>query len=183
MTNSTRPCAQQAHDFFAVPLRDKRVPPLVAVLMREALTSPPRPLGPPEGLICKSNGAFAKRKSWPNSVHKLREQYSGYQPGYETREAMKYGDMPDENAPLSAFVFKRLDHGRAVWSAEIDTKRTRRQFDEWLPLHLDFQTLVTPLWPDGAPGGGSNDGWALSLQFLRLACGLPRFVPCRQSAA
>lgn len=180
MTNNTRPKGAETQDFIAAMLRTKRVPPLHAVLTFEDAVAPPPPLGPPEGLICRSNGTFATRKRWPDSVHKLAEKFPGYQPGHDMRERMKYDDMPDKDTPLMDYVLKRLNHARAVWSAKIDAKPTRLQFDEWLPLHLDFQTLVTPLWPDGYQG--PNDGWALSFQFLRLACELPRYPAWRSAA-
>jgi hypothetical protein len=152
-------------DFYAHMLREGRAPPLDDLLA----LAPPEPLGPPE------DGAA----QWPARVLRTRAQFPGYQPGYWYREALKYGDarsplakaehaMPAAGAPLSEFVKKRLQHARALWSAEVGARKTLKQFVDWLRDHVDGKTLVAPLWPD-------NPGWAEALQILRLSFGLPRF--------
>lgn len=176
--------AAQAYDFLAEMARAGRAPTFELLLR----FCPDEPLGPPEGRIMVRRAGVGwtcgERTCWQKPELRLRERYPGYQPGYRTRERMKYGNLPPYDAPLREFARARISHAKAVWSRDIANKKTRLQFIDWLPLHVDFQTLVAPVWPDGGPGptGGPDDKWSLSLQLLRLACGLPRFRPTTRGA-
>lgn len=153
-----------------------RAPTLASLLA----LAPPQPLGVTKDDVWHLGNEFDERsrQSWYASALKMCKRYEGYQPAHFFRERMKYSGLPREDAPLADFVRARINHARALWSAEIGAKRTRRQFADWLPTHLDFRSIVSPLWPDGGPGpmGGFNDNWTRSFQILRLASGLPHVV-------
>lgn len=101
--------------------------------------------------------------------YELRARYAGFQIERWHLENMKYGRRPTEDARLDAWVRTLLYHAKAKWGPEIYTKRTRLQFLDWLPLYLEVENFC---WT-GSPG---LDG---ARQILRLAVGLPRFVPTR----
>jgi hypothetical protein len=97
----------------------------------------------------------------------LAEKYPGLQVSYRKREHMKYGNTPKDGAALSEYVRARISHAKALWSRDIESRKTRVQFRDWLPLHIDGKTWMEPLWADWS-------GWSEALQVLRIACGLPR---------
>jgi hypothetical protein len=111
-----------------------------------------------------NNGAFWK-KAYP-----LRAKYPGFQADHWVLEEMKYGNTPDAGAPSSEFVRARISHAKALWSRDISAGWTQFQFRDWLRLHIDGETWIPPLWPEGL-------GWSEALQVLRIAFGLPRFAP------
>jgi hypothetical protein len=90
---------------------------------------------------CGMGWVEGERQRWPKRVLALRQKFPGYQPGHRFREEMKYGDMPPDDAPLSAWVAKELNFAKAKWSGEIDGKKTKKQFKEWLPYYLDNDAL------------------------------------------
>jgi hypothetical protein len=153
---------------------------LVPVLDVLLALCPDLPLGPPEGLAmvqAPDHGWVpGERRRWTKKVVGLNAKYPGYQPGHRVREHMKYGNRPEDDAPLADLVRARISHAKAAWCGDLEAGRTKLQFRDWLPLHLDYQTLVKPVWPD-------DKGWSEALQLLRLACGLPRFVPTSKKGA
>ena len=113
---------------------------------------------------------------WWEKACALRAKYPGFQAEHWCRERMKYGNLPDANAPLSEYVRARISHAKALWSRDVANKATRLQFREWLRLHVEGETWIAPLWPDPF-------GWREALQILRIAYGLPRFAPAKPWSA
>jgi hypothetical protein len=118
---------------------------------------------------------------WWIKAADLRMRYPGYQEAYWYREHMKYGHcfgrgplpdrpLPRAGAPLNDFVQARISHAKAGWSRDVSAGSTLLQFREWLKLHVNGETWLPPLWPDGS-------GWSEALQLLRIACGLPSVDP------
>jgi hypothetical protein len=112
-----------------------------------------------------------KAEQWPKSVFDLRAKFPGYQPGHRFRENMKHGDVPADDAPLSEWAAKMIDHAKAKWSGEIDGRKTRLQFKEWLPHYLDNDRFC---WTGHPKLVGARE-------LLRIACGMPRFAPTRRA--
>jgi hypothetical protein len=134
---------------------------------------PDEPLGPPEGWVVvetpEEGEVLVKRREWEIRTRYMNRLHPGYQPGYRFREKMKYGNRPEDDAPLAELVRARINHAKALWCGDLEAGRTKLQFPEWLPFHVDWDTQVKPLWPD-------DNGWSEALQLIRIACGLPRFV-------
>lgn len=118
---------------------------------------------------------------WWKRVANLGERYPGFQSAYWKLEHMKYGHcfgrgplpdrpLPDASAPLVEFVRARISHAKALWSRDISARWTELPFREWLMLHINGETWISPVWPD-------KPGWSAALQILRVACGFPAFDP------
>jgi hypothetical protein len=155
---------------------DSFLPTCKAPLLDELLKlAPEEPIGPCERKILLQKPGVGwvvgEAKKWRKSVFVLRQKFPGYQPGYRFRENMKYGRQPRcENAPLAEWVTVMLNHAKAKWSGEIDAKRTRLQFKDWLPYYLENKTLC---WC-GDPGLDS------AREILRIACKLSGFASTRR---
>jgi hypothetical protein len=169
-TKNTPPAArgQAQIDFLEHMLHNSKAPTLDKLLA----LAPDEPLGPPEGLLMVQKRGVGwtvgHRQRWPKSVlATTRAKFPGYQPGHWFRENMKYGRCPREGASLCQMVTVMLNHAKAKWSGEIDGRKTRLQFKEWLPRYLDNETLC---WC-GAPGLDA------AREILRIACRLSRFSP------
>jgi hypothetical protein len=162
----------QLVDFLEVMRRNDKAPKLDELLK----LAPDEPIGPCERIILVQKPGVGwvegKAKQWPKSVSDLRAKFPGYQPGYWFRENMKYGDVPADDAPLSEWVAKMIDHAKAKWSGEIDGRKTRLQFKEWLPYYLDNDRLC---WT-------GHPKLRRARELLRIACGMPRFAPTRGAA-
>ncbi len=95
----------------------------------------------------------------------LGAKFPGFQADYTTCENLKYwkdGPEPSDTAPVSEWISHVLDFARVQWSTEIYTKRTRREFRDWLP---DFFGDSRLYW-SGAP-----DRWHEAAEIVRKACG------------
>jgi hypothetical protein len=166
---NTPPAARgqaQIIDFFEVRLRKGKV-----TLDEILKLSPNEPIGPCERVILVQKPGVGwvegKAKKWPKRVFDLRATFPEYQPGYRFRENMKYGNCPADDAPLSQWVAKMLNHAKAKYSGELEGGKTRLPFKEWLPYYLDNNGLC---WT----GHPKLDE---AREILRIACGMPRFAP------
>jgi hypothetical protein len=138
--------------------------PLLEELLKLA---PDEPIGPCERkILVQKRGAgwvVGEAKKWPKSVFALREKFPGYQPGYRFREDMKYGNQPPEDAPLSEWVAKLINHAKAKWAGEIGGRKTRLQFKEWLLYYLENAALCWTGYP----------GLVTAREILKVACNYP----------
>jgi hypothetical protein len=100
----------------------------------------------------------------------LAERYPGLQLSHRKLEHMKYGNPPQDGAPLSEYVRARISHAKALWSRDLSARWTKLHFRDWLRLHVNGETWIPPVWPN------SSD-WSQALQVLRIAYGLPRLAP------
>lgn len=151
---------------------DEFLPTCKDSLLDELLKlSPDGPIGPCEReVLVQKRGVgwvCGKATQWPKSVLKLCQRFPEYQPSHNVREKMKYGYTPPDDAPLSEWINTELSFAKAKWCGEIEGKKTRKQFKDWLPDYLKNDGL----WYHTCPSGDA------AREVLRVAYRLSGVIP------
>jgi hypothetical protein len=166
----------QPEDFLEAMLFAGRAPRLQELLALEWPSPASRPvddlillpqiLTPRELARCRAD--FAR----------LEFRYSGVIIDWHAAEEAKYGvRWPDEGAPLSEIVGRYLLHIRGKWSRVVLGAGRAPQFNDYIGEYVGGENVPGYCGRCYHRGGGYD----LAPQILRLACGLPRFLPTREA--